>query len=308
VPPALNAAAWKRAAGIAGASLCALALALLLKRGAALGAELGDRLAQVSPVQFAVALATYVVGALALALAWALLVRAASGSALHARPLVVAHLRSQLAKYLPGNVFHFAYRHIAAHRQGVGHAALGAALALESLLLIGVAALLALGVAADPRVAAKLPWAHDLVWIAPPLAGFAIFLVASNAHRFGSAAMGARRSGGALVGVAGLDMFFFLLAAFALRSLCTQSEAMPLGAWCGWLSLAWAAGYVVPGAPAGLGLREAVLALGLGPVLGEPEALALALVYRLLTVAADAVLAGIGFALSSSDRATDRQR
>jgi len=64
----------------------------------------------------------------------------------------------------------------------------------------------------------------------------------------------------------------------------------------------------VPGAPAGLGLREAVLMLGLSPVLGEPEALALALVYRLLTVAADAVLAGIGFALSASEGVTDRQR
>lgn len=268
---------------------------------------MGDRLAQISPVQFAVALATYVVGALALALAWALLVRAASGSALHARPLVVAHLRSQLAKYLPGNVFHFAYRHIAARRQGVGHAALGVALALESLLLIGVAAILALGVAADPRVAAKWPWAHDLVWGPPLLAGLVILLVAFNAHRFGPASMSARRSGGALVGVAAFDMFFFLLAAFALRSLCAQAEAMPFGAWCGWLSLAWAAGYVVPGAPAGLGLREAVLAFGLSPVLGEPEALALALVYRLLTVAADAVLAGVGFALSASERVKDRQ-
>lgn len=307
MPPALNAAALKRAAGVAGALLCVLALALLLKRGAALGAELGDRLAQISPVHFALALAAYVVGALALALAWALLVRAASGSALHARLLVIAHLRSQLAKYLPGNVFHFAYRHIAARRQGVGHAALGAALALESLLLIGVAAILALGVVADPRVAAKLPWAHDLVWGAPLLAGLAIVLFAVNAHRFGLAAMSARRSGRALVGVAALDLFFFLLAAFALRSLCAQAEAMPFGAWCGWLSLAWAAGYVVPGAPAGLGLREAVLALGLSPVLGEPEALALALVYRLLTVAADAVLAGIGFALSANTRLPNRK-
>lgn len=297
MPPSLNAALAKRAVGVAGALLCVVALALLVRRGVALGAELGDRLAQISILHFAVALAAYVVGAMALAFAWALLVRTAAGGALHTRPLVVAHLRSQLAKYLPGNVFHFAYRHLAARRQGVGHAALGAALAFESLLLIAAAAILALGVSADPRIDAMLPWALRLLWLAPPLAGVAVLIASASARRFGFAETNGRKAGAALLGVLAIDICFFLLAAFALRLLCAQPAAMPFDAWCGWLSLAWAVGYVTPGAPAGLGLREAVLALGLGPVLGQSEALALALAYRLLTVAADAVLAGIGFAL-----------
>jgi len=297
VPTPLNATAVKHAVGIAGGLLCVVALALLLQRGVALGAELGDRFAQISIAHFAGALAVYVVGVMALASAWALLVRTAAGSAVDARAMVVAHLRSQLAKYLPGNVFHFAYRHLAARRQGVGHAALGAALALESVLLIAAAAILALGVMADPRIDTMLPWARRLVWLAPPLACLAVLAAALNARRFGFAESSGRKTGAALFGVVAIDIFFFLLAAFALRSLCAQPQAMPFDAWCGWLSLAWAVGYVTPGAPAGLGLREAVLALGLAPVLGQSEALALALIYRLLTVAADALLAGIGFAM-----------
>jgi uncharacterized membrane protein YbhN (UPF0104 family) len=64
-------------------------------------------------------------------------------------------------------------------------------------------------------------------------------------------------------------------------------------------------GYVTPGAPAGLGLREGVLALGLTPVLGESEALALALVYRLVTVIADGVLAAFGFLVLREEASTE---
>lgn len=296
MPPPLKTATVRRAVAIAGALLCVVALALLVRRGVALGTELGDRLQKISILQFAGALAAYVAGAAALAFTWALLVRTAVGHAVDTRLLVVAHLRSQLAKYLPGNVFHFAYRHLAARRQGVGHAALGTALALESILLIAAAAILAFGVTADPRVDAMLPWARRLVWLAPLLACVAVLVATGGARRFGFAATGGSSPSAASVGVFAIDAVFFVLAAFALRLLCAQPEAMPFGAWCGWLSLAWAVGYVTPGAPAGIGLREAVLALGLAPVLGPSDALALALAYRLLTVVADALLAGVGFA------------
>jgi uncharacterized membrane protein YbhN (UPF0104 family) len=72
---------------------------------------------------------------------------------------------------------------------------------------------------------------------------------------------------------------------------------LPFAAWCGWLALAWVVGYVTPGAPGGLGLREAVLVLGLSPVVGDAEAMAVALAYRLVTIVADALLAGGGFLL-----------
>jgi uncharacterized membrane protein YbhN (UPF0104 family) len=49
-------------------------------------------------------------------------------------------------------------------------------------------------------------------------------------------------------------------------------------------------------------LREAVLVLGLRNVLGEADALAVALAYRLLTLIADGVLATIGFAIPMRER------
>jgi uncharacterized membrane protein YbhN (UPF0104 family) len=53
----------------------------------------------------------------------------------------------------------------------------------------------------------------------------------------------------------------------------------------------------MPGAPAGVGVRETVLVIGLGPALGEADALVVALAYRFVTVVVDALSAGVGFLL-----------
>ncbi len=64
--------------------------------------------------------------------------------------------------------------------------------------------------------------------------------------------------------------------------------------WAGWLlgfALAWTAGLVVPGAPGGLGVFEAVLLLQLGGQVAEAPLLAVALSYRLVATAADLLAA-----------------
>ena len=115
------------------------------------------------------------------------------------------------------------------------------------------------------------------------------------APRFGVPRAPLSRRAPGLALVLAIDFAFFVLAGAALRALHPSPDTLPFGAWCGWLSLAWMVGYVTPGAPAGIGLREAVLALGLSPALGESEALVLALLYRLITTVTDGVLAALGF-------------
>ncbi|RYD15556.1 MAG: hypothetical protein EOP90_06280 [Lysobacteraceae bacterium] len=297
VQATLNRSRLQRAAHLAGAVLCVVALVLLVRRGLALGDALGEELRRIPLGGFALALAAYVTGGLLLAFAWSSLVRIGSSARLRRTPLIVGHLRSQLAKYLPGNVFHLAWRHLAARREGAGHRALALALALETVLLLASAAILALGVVSDPRIEALAPWARALVWTAPLLALLAWIGIGLVGRRAGQERLAPRRTAGPLATVFVLDLAFFFTAALSLRLLCAQPDAFPLSAWCGWLALAWAVGYVTPGAPAGLGLREAVLALGLAPVLGAAPALALALAYRLVTVIADALLALAGFAM-----------
>jgi glycosyltransferase 2 family protein len=289
-------------ARIAGTVLCAVALAFFAQRGLTLRGQLAGRLASIGTGNLACAVAAYAAGSLLLGVAWVLLVRGSSGTRLRAAPLFRAHLQSQLAKYVPGNIFHFAYRHVAAREEGVGHRALGLALVLESVGLIASASAFGLALAWDPRIQAIAPRAALLVWLAPFLPLFAWLLLGWMASRKGLPHLSIGRSWSMLGPVLVLDLFFFIFAAVALQWLAPNSEMLPLSAWCSWLSLAWLLGYVVPGAPAGLGLRELVLVQGLGPLVGQVDALAIAVAYRMVTGLADALLAAIGFGLRTIDR------
>jgi uncharacterized membrane protein YbhN (UPF0104 family) len=63
------------------------------------------------------------------------------------------------------------------------------------------------------------------------------------------------------------------------------------------VAVAWLAGYVIPGAPAGLGVREAVLTAFLSPHIEAGIVVSAALLWRVVSLAADALLAAIGFSL-----------
>lgn len=54
--------------------------------------------------------------------------------------------------------------------------------------------------------------------------------------------------------------------------------------------VSWLVGFVVPGAPGGIGIREATIVLLLGPVVGEADALAFSFLMRVIAVLGDAVL------------------
>jgi len=65
------------------------------------------------------------------------------------------------------------------------------------------------------------------------------------------------------------------------------------GVWLAGFALAWTVGLVVPGAPGGLGVFEAVLLLRLGVALPEAPLLAVALSYRLMVTLAELLAAGL---------------
>ncbi len=67
---------------------------------------------------------------------------------------------------------------------------------------------------------------------------------------------------------------------------------------------AWLAGTLMPGAPAGMGVREMVLTLELEPALGPTQAAALALALRLVTTAGDLLTALLGHFLPLTENPT----
>jgi uncharacterized membrane protein YbhN (UPF0104 family) len=56
---------------------------------------------------------------------------------------------------------------------------------------------------------------------------------------------------------------------------------------CGAYVLAWVAGFLTPGAPAGVGVREFVLYLLLAQLVGQPDLLAAVVLARMVSVCGD---------------------
>jgi len=216
--------------------------------------------------------------------------------------LVSLHLRSNLLKYLPGGIWHFVDRLRALQPR------LGTNQALVSVLLepmlMAVAALLWVpfgGWQAGLALLAPLPalllfprWREPLLqrlerakW--KQLQRSAEGLEAPDPEHLGSG-----RSGYPW-GPLAMEMLF-VLCRFVGFWCCVQAFGLggshPPGFWLAGFALAWTVGLVVPAAPGGLGVFEAVLLLRLGALVPEAPLLAIALSYRLVATLADGLAAG----------------
>jgi uncharacterized membrane protein YbhN (UPF0104 family) len=237
------------------------------------------------------------------ALAWRVLV-AWLGHGAESVDLVALHLRSNLLKYLPGGVWHFVDRlRVLQPRIGTNRAL--ASVLLEPLLMV-VAALLWLpagGWQAGVALLAPLPALLLLPrWREPLLQRLERgkwkqlqrFFGAEGLEALDPEHLGSGRSGYPWVPL-GMELLF-VFCRFAGFWCCVQAFGLRLnhapGFWLAGFALAWAVGLVVPAAPGGLGVFEAVLILRLGALVPEAPLLAVTLTYRLIVTGADALAAG----------------
>ncbi len=200
---------------------------------------------------------------------------------------------AQIGKYLPGNVAHYLGRAGLAASAGVRLSSSGLATLVEILAtLLAATAIALVGLSLDraPMTAIDTALAGNAA-LPVAVAGGAVLAIALFLRRMAVPARAVLAASLCLVGsflLIGLS-FHILVAAFAPVPL---SPAATIGIF----AVAWAAGYVIPGAPAGLGVREAVLMAWLGPLVGAGAAIACVLLHRILTALVDGAAALAGFA------------
>lgn len=262
---------------------------------------------QLRPVYLAVAAVVGVLYFLCTFLAaqsWRWLVLLFSPRPLPFTVLGTIYFRSALAKYIPSNVMHYAARHYLCRRFDIPHKTVMISNLLEiTLVLMAAVCLAAVFLIFDPSL---LPEAiavdHSLLRIGvAAAAGGILALLAVVIHRKTSGLLPARAAVlKTLVSVFGVYLGFLLLTGLVLYALFQGIQpGIVLG---GDLVLrivfgyvcAWTLGFVTPGAPGGLGVREAVIVAVLGPVLGRDIALLGALLFRFSTLFGE--LLGYGFA------------
>jgi uncharacterized membrane protein YbhN (UPF0104 family) len=183
---------------------------------------------------------------------------------------------SQIAKYVPGNIFHLAGRQAMGMAAGLAGWPLAKS-AVWELGLISVAGGL-FGLLALPLLLPHMP----------VMAGAGIFAAA-----LGIAALLLKRYVGPPVARAfGWHAAFLALSGLLFVGLIellagSGSEGLLVLPVIGAYVLAWLAGLVTPGAPAGLGVRELVLLFLLNGVIGEADLLLAAVLGRVVTVCGD---------------------
>lgn len=203
--------------------------------------------------------------------------------------ITLVYLRTNIWKYLPGNVWHFYGRLQALRQLGLGVTTASLAVALEPLLM--AAAALILGLAYPSPY-----WPWQLLMPLLVVVGLQprwINALLSRLRTKVQVSPGVRLQRYPLQPLGG-EMVFILLR--GLGFILVIQSLQPL-TWDSWplllsrFSLAWLAGLVVPGAPGGVGVFEAV-ALGLLPV-GLPSEVKLAglALYRLVGTLAEVLAA-----------------
>lgn len=240
--------------------------------------------------------AAYGTASFLLAMAWWHLLRHLGVSI--TRPLSVRiYGLSQLAKYVPGNIFHLAGRQALGMAQGLPAAPLARSMVWELGLLALAGA--QFGWVILPLLAPALPGsASAMLWL-----GSGLLIVAL------------------LRGWAGRDvawsfiwqLLFLLVSAaifMALLAMTTGGGELSAAQWLtigGAYIAAWLVGLVTPGAPAGVGVREMILLILLQGMVSESDLLMAVLLGRLTTVVGDVLFFIAAYAIARPWPATRKK-
>lgn len=227
-------------------------------------------------IQIVASIALYMVLIMVLVLAWQFLLS-------KKMPAISAQIyfKSQVLKYLPGNVFHFAYRHTETKKIGFSHKQLIRASLYESMGLM-VAAILV--------TSTLFLWPHQIPlvsqWITVPF--WAVLLI----QLLGLAVVIKWTQFNQLYNLLTCYLCYFFgmgLIAYGITTVF-EFQPQPYLFITACFALSWLAGYAIPGAPGGLGVREATFILLTSPQVNETEALVLIALIRLISIAAEILI------------------
>lgn len=237
------------------------------------------------------------VGCLIQARGWIALIERMTARRVPRGPALSLYMDSQLARYTPGMVGLPFVRMAGAARLGVSALSVGSSVGLEMLSWTAV------GGGVGFASLSWLPPSSGLMallgaWALPIVLGFAaILLVLSCVDRARLPAFVVRvlkvDGSGSLVPFSLILTHLLYWASWAVHGFMMSrafgaAPALALST-SGLYALATVGGFVALAAPAGVGVREAILSISLAPAVGSAPALAIAVASRAASLAADIV-------------------
>jgi hypothetical protein len=220
---------------------------------------------------------------------------------------------TQLAKYVPGNVGQYVGRVGMSLAHGLPARALAATLVIETLLMIASAVIIGVGAGAFSRFGTEVVRRYaPQLWLIALLAALAVAglwgcrrMASILLQRF--APQHAPMLSGALSPrlpalSAAFALYCVMYVGMGVGLILLASMMLPRTPLDPWLlisacALAWVVGFVTPGAPGGLGVREALLVVMLAPIFTAASASILVIALRMATILADVFCFGAGWLL-----------
>ena len=245
----------------------------------------------------ALSLVPLVLGGMILAAAWTYLVERMAGTKVGLAPSMALHAESQLARYIPGKVGIPVVRMTGARGIGVPAKVAGSSVLIELMSfvsvggVVGFALLAALGRSAVSATLGR--WAPVVVTVLGVVVLLLVVVDRSRCPERLRRAFGIEGRGPLVPRrLPALHAVYWLTwAGHGYRGTAAAGAgASGAGAVSGVFILAPIVGFLALAAPAGAGVREAVLSVGLVPVVGAAPALSVLLISRGATLVADVVV------------------
>ncbi len=205
--------------------------------------------------------------------------------------------RSQIAKYIPGNVAQVFGRHVLGLQCGLSNAVLVLSSILELGSLLFVASLISvIGFFLNPMSTEYSSIIPMILLTGGLIIGTLVLLAIgwrAVKHRWPAATLRLQRSSPhALLRILMMYFVFFAISGsiFLLIGFVVTKEYDFLSQWMGVIgivALAWMGGVITPGAPSGIGIREGILTVGLTNIAPVEDVLLAVVLFRLVTILGD---------------------
>lgn len=242
----------------------------------------------------------YAVTVFLYSLSWKYIIEIFSEVKLSIRFISSIYLKANVAKYLPGNVFHFAGRHMLVRKKGVKDKDLVFSNIMEIICLLIFSGIIIFigfvsGIITIPEIIKEKINLYFLI-----IAGI-VFLILVIGYiiymkikkkTINWKLFVKKKSILNILKITLLYFFIFIILGLVLYSVTLIVLNIDLNindiifVICSF-SLAWVLGYIVPGAPGGLGIREAVIIIMLSSKFTETGALLSSVILRGITILGD---------------------
>ena len=220
---------------------------------------------------------------------------------------------SQIAKYLPGNIFQFVSKVLLSQRQGASKSKSISCLAVETVLYLCASVLIFLtGILLSGKnayiqiLSAFFDFHYSSTWPVALmcLTGVVVSIVflcifSKNVRNLSSYYFIAFDliANMQVFGIACITFLGYGLVSYLIEGFFFPPHKIPFMMHVAGFSIAWVLGMITPGAPGGLGVREMLLILLYSPLIGEPKALGLTVILRMLSIVTEILFFILGWML-----------